>query len=748
MSEPQDVIRYYAHSTNSNSSDWQLLKDHLHNTASIASHFAMKLGLENIAYTAGFLHDLGKYSSAFQSRIRGFGPPTDHSTAGAQEIIKLTAGTPEQLIAKLIAFCIAGHHTGLPDFGTIVDLPSDSTLLARLKRELEPYSNYKSELDLAGLPILKLPCLHKTTSSGLLSVSFLVRMLYSTLVDADYLETETFVAGQKARGNHPTLTTLNDTLCHHLGSTPFTPSPLNNRRNQILKECLSHANAPSGLFSLTVPTGGGKTLSSLSFALSHAIRNNLDRIIYVIPFTTIIEQNAGIFKKILGQKAILEHHSNFDWDSLNHLPNSDDPDESVAEKLKLASENWDIPITVTTNVQFFESIYNNRSSRCRKIHNIAKSVIIFDEVQALPREFIQPCMLSICELVRNYGSTAVLCTATQPELQRFFPPDQTITEIISNPSVLYDEFKRIRLINLNSQTDQEVIDRIESYNQALCVVNTRRHANQLFSMLTMPGGHHLSTLMYPNHRKRVINQIRSSLSSNEPCRLISTQLIEAGVDLDFPVGFRALAGLDSIIQTGGRVNRNRKAELADLFVFEPITPAIKKLPGYIAQTADVTNQVLRKWQGRDPISLEAIKRYYQTLYSLQNPLSAFDTHGIVGCFEKINSREPNFDFATAADRFKLIGDDTIPIIIPLEDPARQILHALRYAQHPGELLRRIQNYSVNVYRHEFHQLFASGKIEMIQDQFPVLLNPEEDYDEHLGLLLSSVSSGDALFYDL
>jgi CRISPR-associated endonuclease/helicase Cas3 len=322
----------------------------------------------------------------------------------------------------------------------------------------------------------------------------------------------------------------------------------------------------------------------MAFALNHAVKNGLKRVIYVIPFTSIIEQNAGKFKEYLGEENVLEHHSNFDWKKGNKKESeeADDETKDALDKLKLASENWDIPIVVTTNVQFFESLFANKSSRCRKLHNLAKSVIIFDEAQMLPREYLDPCMLAIKELVVNYGASVVFCTATQPALNKRLK-NVTFTELAPDPQALFDFYKRVRVTNIGKTPDMALIEKIMSQSQALCIVNTRKHAKGLFRQLEGDGNFHLSTLMCPAHRKEILAKIRVLLADkNKPtCRVISTQVMEAGIDVDFPVGFRALAGLDSIIQAAGRVNREMKLGISNVYVFDPETPFIKRTPEFI-----------------------------------------------------------------------------------------------------------------------------------------------------------------------
>lgn len=713
-----------------------------------AAAFSANREISHIAYLSGLFHDLGKYSTAYQNRLINQGPKVDHSTAGAQEIKKLCKGTNNDLLATLIAYCVSGHHTGLPDYGSISDLPSEPTLYARLQRTLEDFSAYQHEIDLTLFNKLAYPQLKPTTRTGQFTFSFLTRMIYSMVVDADFQDTETFMnESQKPRGGYPNVASLKANLDDYMGRFANSPrTNINDLRNGVLLSAETRSSDNQGFFSLTVPTGGGKTLASLNFAIRHAASHNLDRIIYVVPYTTIIEQNAKVIKDALGEENVLEHHSNFDWDLSKTDDRSDEADSSLLLRLKLASENWDIPTIVTTNVQFFESLFAHKSSRSRKVHNIANSVVIFDEAQNLPMEYLKPSLLAVTELVWNYGTTAVFCTATQPELVRHLPPEVKIQEIIPNPQELYENFKRIEVINLGKKNDQEVIDLLHEQEQALCIVNTRRHAYGLFQMLKAGDSYHLSTLMYPKHRQRVIAEIQNALEVGSPCKVISTQLLEAGVDLDFPVGFRALAGLDSIIQAGGRVNRNRRQESAPLYVFEPVTEFIKKNPGFVQQSSDVTRMVFREWEGKDPISTDAIKYYYENLYNLQSE-HAFDNKRILGYFENKGARDLEFDFRKASEDFKIIGDETVSVIVPLEPEADHLVQQLKWTEYPQALARKLQYYSVNIYHHEFNQLFSEGRITIEQERFPVLVNPASDYDPKTGLMLQSVSSGEAIFLE-
>ncbi|MBE0411197.1 MAG: CRISPR-associated helicase Cas3' [Anaerolineales bacterium] len=735
------VERYYAHSKSGiNETEWQLLKDHLTATADLAEKLGRDSGVSQLAYLAGILHDIGKYSTAFQDRLRGAKSPVDHSTAGAREVLELFPGNP---FAELLSYCIAGHHSGLPDYGDPTDLPNAATLLARRdKKSLEDYSSYRQEIDPESL---SLPPINLKPSPGYpgFSVSFLTRMVFSTLVDADWLETETYMEGEpKPRGEYLSMAELLEKFNTYIRRFEQPGRPINQKRNQTLQECLAKSSLNPGLFSLTVPTGGGKTLTSLAFALNHAIHHGMERIIYVIPFTSIIEQNAAIFKDILGEENVLEHHSNFDWEGIKQydiLDSYEDETTLISDKLKLAAENWDIPVIVTTNVQFFESLFANKKSRSRKVHNIAKSVIIFDEAQMLPREYIKPCMLAVWELVQNYGASAVFCTATQPNLKPFFS-DIEIAELVSETQELFEFYRRVNVIPSGKITDEELAQQLDQQDQVLCVVNTRKHAKGLFDLLKDDGRYHLSTLMCPAHRQMVLQTIRQCLHNGDTCRLVSTQVVEAGVDIDFPVGYRALAGLDSIIQVAGRVNRERKNSSGQIFVFEPQTDLIKRTPTFIAQTSRAGASVLRDFN-QDPTSIQAVQAYFSLLDTLQDQQRSTDVKNILAYLNK-----EKFDFAKAAENFRLIESPTISLIIPYEQTACDTIRSLQYSQFPAKFIRQLQRYTVNIYKQEFEGLLSKGAVDTYHDQYFVLNNMDY-YDENTGLALLTDQGGEAVFFD-
>lgn len=741
-------MQFFAHSNDHDKSKWQNLKDHLQNTANIASELGAFSGLSEFAALAAILHDIGKYSQAFQKKLDGERLTVDHSSAGALEITKFLIENPNQkFIATILAYCVTGHHSGLLDYGSEIDLPTDGTLVARLKKQLEDYSAYNTEIDLSSFKIPDRIPINPNPKYPFFSISFFTRMIYSTLVDADFLETENFIhQGNKQRGEYESIEILCKRFNHYLERFENPENEINRERTRTLKTCLSKASQKPGFFSLTVPTGGGKTFSSMAFALNHAVINGLRRIIYVIPYTSIIEQNAAEFKRCLGDENVLEHHSNFDWGYTKDPKGSSNPDDltnTALKKLKLAAENWDIPIVVTTNVQFFESLFANRSSRCRKLHNLAKSVIIFDEAQMLPIEFLKPCLFGIHELVTNYGAAAVFCTATQPAVEKFLPGGVRPQELTDNPQILYEKYKRVQVVNAGKLNDDVLAEMINEQLQALCIVNTRKHAKGIFEKINSDGRFHLSTLMCPAHRKQTISEIRERLKAGQPCRVISTQIMEAGIDVDFPIGYRAVSGLDSIIQAAGRVNREARQKMGNIYIFEPDSPHVRKIPPYIQQGAGVTQNILRNYP--DPVSVEAIRAYFEKLYTLQSERN-FDACNILDYFEKRIPQELNFDFKTAAEQFKLIDDDTVAVIIPFDNHAQTLLQEVRTSLFPASYGRSLQVYSVNIYEREFQTLQDHGFIDRYADSYSVL-NDINQYHPETGLVIPETSRSEAIFFD-
>lgn len=752
-------MQYYAHSGQcADQSDWQLLKDHLHSVATLAQDRSQIFGGGDWAYLAGLLHDLGKYSDAFQERLSGSDQRADHSTAGAKIVIEhahQTMGPQWSMFVKLIAFVIAGHHAGLTN-GTD-DGFDRSTLKSRLSKgfgtdipSLNPV--WKHELQLPqklSKPEIR-PHFPDSKYSNF-GLAFFTRMLFSCLIDADRIDTENHVrrtAGLKPiEADYPTVHRLKVQLDNYLTqlSACAKPTHVNTLRHHILQHTRAQSPLQPGLFSLTVPTGGGKTLASLAFALDHAVIHQLRRVIYVIPFTSIIEQTADVFRKALGpyQDAVLEHHSAFDreqipWD-LTHSTTYRKAD--YRDKLRVAMESWNTPLVVTTAVQFFESLFSDRPSQCRKLHNIAGSVIILDEAQTLPLKLLLPVLATIDELALNYGCSVVLCTATQPALkasESFHNGLECVRELAPDPAELFHKLRRTQIKFLGPQTDDHLVHHLSQHEQVLMIVNNRRHARVLFDAISnLSGAYHLTTAMCAQHRSEKLAEIRLRLNENLPCRLVATSLIEAGVDIDFPTVFRAEAGLDSVAQAAGRCNREgrRALERSEVFVFQ--TPDWKT-PSELVHLAAPMRSMLRNHVG-DVLAPAAVKSYFQRVFHERG--AELDTPGIL----KMHRETKHFDypFQSIAKAFRMIDSHMLPIIIPFDDTAKKNLRDLLHLPENMSVAspsKKLQRYVVQVPENAFGQLVKLGAIapispERFGNQFYELV-AESLYSDSAGLNFS------------
>ncbi len=713
---------FFAHSgSDKNKTDWQLLHEHLQSVGQLAAERAAPFGGQQLAQIAGLLHDIGKYTDEFQRRINGDLIRVDHSTRGAMLAVERYG----PVVGRLLAYGIAGHHAGLANGR---DLRKRSTLEERLKGKDLPVlvDQWQEEISLPDKSQLKFPPVNPRKERVVFQQAFLARMLFSCLVDADFLDTEAFynrIEHRSSLRSHqpPALTELRAALDDYLAGFR-ADSSVNRIRADILAHVRQQAECPPGLFSLTVPTGGGKTLASLAFALDHAIRHGLRRIIYVIPFTSIVEQNAAVFQQALGQfgeQAVLEHHSAFNDDRSK--------DRQARDKLRLAMENWDFPIIVTTAVQFFESLFADRPSRCRKLHNIAGSVIILDEAQTLPLKLLRPCMTVIDELALNYRCSPVLCTATQPALQapQFKGGLQGVRELAPNPPQLFQQLARVQIRQVGILSDEALQQQMAAREQVLCIVNNRRHARALYeSIAGLEGARHLTTLMCARHRSEVLAEVRQRLRDGLPCRLVATSLIEAGVDVDFPCVLRAEAGLDSIAQAAGRCNREgkRALEASEVLVFQTENPDWKA-PQELQQFAQAAREVLRNTSG-DPLAPDAITRYFQQLY-WQKGERELDKADLLAQIE--SQRLEGIPFEMLADKFRMIDSVQCPVIIPFDEIAEAALNALEFADGCGELARQLQSYIVQLPRQGYEALLKVGAIQPVAperygEQFMVLDN--------------------------
>lgn len=680
----------------------QSVKEHLENTAKMAREFAHQFNGDDYAYTAALLHDIGKYSKEFQRRILEGGKKCDHSTAGAKEAAKINK------FGRIMSYCIAGHHSGLPNYGSITDVGMEGTLNARLNKQQKDFPAYEqffNEINLKGINFHAAPDIKHYSKNNIgFILSFYIRFIFSCLVDADFLDTEAFMSNNSIdRSANYDFESFRKQLNDKLSSFK-SDGLINEYRKKILDDCIEKARLDKNLFNLTVPTGGGKTLSSLAFGINHLIENSMSRIIYVIPYTSIIEQTAKEFKGIFGDENVLEHHSNFDFD---------DNEDKVKNRLKLSTENWDMPFIVTTNVQFFESLFAHKSSRCRKLHNIANSIIIFDEVQMLPTDYLKPCIEAIKQLVQNFSSTVVMCSATQPPFDKYFKELKPI-DICENHIALYDIFKRTEITMQDLIDSSSLAQELNKMEQVLCIVNTRKHALKIFSMLKEKGSFHLSTLMCPVHRKEVVQTIKQRLKDKLPCRVCSTRLIEAGVDVDFPIVFRAMAGLDSIIQSAGRCNREGKLNVdgrlvkGEVHIFIPENEFVEHQPEAFKRPISTTESIIRNFE--DITSPRAIEAYFNELYELTG--EGIDKKRITDRLER-DAYNFNFSFEDIAHDFKLIDDTAISVIIPYDENACELIEKLRYSDYKSGILRSLQPYTVSIYEKEFKSLFSMGVFEFI-----------------------------------
>lgn len=709
----------------------QTLQDHLNNVSNYTELFSSDFDAGEIGALLGLVHDLGKYQMKFQDRIRGRSVRVDHATEGA----RLLAEKWDKL-GWLHGMVVSGHHTGLKDSGSGSNR-SDGTYSARLNNYQGEIVDFGDELTLPDFSPKKIDC-DKETMSFALATYF--KMLFSCLVDADWTDTEEYVKSVKRTGVAYTIDQLATKLT--AGIPQNNGSKINTIRAEILDDCIAAAKESQGIFTLTVPTGGGKTLSSLAFALAHARQHGLKRVIYVIPYTSIIEQNADVIAGILGSKYVLEHHSQVDevYDAVN---GEDDLDNNQAKQMKWASENWDISVVLTTNVQFFESFFSNKPPKTRKIHNIAKSVVIFDEAQMLPRELLSPSMYAISELVTNYRVTAVLCSATQPAIGQYKYQKLALKEIIRDPQHLSKELKRVKYEVIGKKSDEEILQILTDNPRSMCIVNSRKHAYALFQLAKedehLEAVYHLSTLMHSKQRRKVLAEVKEKLKKAEKVILIATSLVEAGVDIDFPVVMRSIAGIDSIIQAGGRANREGKIDKGRVLVFEP-TSEMGKIPKSILSMVSITQEVIRVL-GEEAFENRGVQMYFENLYHASSSGNVLDVKNILAEFE-VKGNQYQFNFETVAKKYKIIEDNTKSVIVNISEEINQLVQELRKNIFLRETIRKLQQYSVSVYKYEYEKLKAENALEILESGYSIL-NNSQYYDDETGLDIFSVDNKNA-----
>jgi CRISPR-associated endonuclease/helicase Cas3 len=727
-----------AHVRQDPSGEWKehALEEHLFEVALRAGELAKAFGSEDWAHLAGLWHDLGKYREKFQqyiksvsgydaeAHIEGVPGRVDHSTAGAIHAIDKLG-----LQGRILAYLIAGHHAGLPDWNNAEG--GQSVLFQRIENGKQ--NGYLQEaLDtMPPAEILNQSRPQSLPPNG--SLALWLRMLFSCLVDADFLDTEAFMDDKRSglRSGYPSIAVLKSAFDQHMADKAANAkdSTVNRIRADVLQQCREKAELPSGLFSLTVPTGGGKTLSSMAFALDHAVRHGKNRVIYVIPYTSILEQTAEIFGGIFGAENVIEHHSNLD-------PDRED------SRSRLATENWDAPIIVTTNVQFFESLYAAKTSRCRKLHNIVNSVVVLDEAQLLPPEFLAPILHVMQDLANGYKVSFVLSTATQPAFspRPKFTGLNNVCELMDDPERLYADLRRVKTELpddfASPRTWESIAGELQQYESVLCIVNSRKDCRELHGLMPK-GAIHLSALMCGQHRSQVIAEIKQRLKDGIPTRVISTQLVEAGVDMDFPVVYRALAGLDAVAQAAGRCNREGMlTQLGKVVVFVSPKPAA---PGLLRKAQQSGEEIMRLTNG-DPLTRDRFESYFQHYYESLNSLDKANIVGLLDLHNQAEARKAEFNFRTAASNFRLIDEEGQTAVIVRYGESTRLIDALEKSQNmqPHErrgILRKLQRYTVNIREHECRKLLENREI---QEVSPGIYMQITDllYHSQLGLLMS------------
>ncbi len=725
---------FYAHSLEGKPPDkWQPLDKHLKNVAEKAAQFAKPFGGEQWAYLAGLWHDLGKYSDAFQAKLLIENGYANHNGINFARVIHSEAGGHLSSlkgwrgIDRILSWLIMGHHAGLSDFSP--DRIGGKALSPKMS---DPQ---KSEHILVNIPPEILD--QKPPASAFpkgIDPAFFIRMLFSCIVDSDFLDTEEImnkVAGKIRKQEGVPLETLKKKLNKYMRKIieRAEPSPVNKVRKEVLNYCVECAEEKPQVFSLTVPTGGGKTLASLAFALHHASKYEKKRIIYVIPYISIIEQTADVFRNISGfSESVLEHHCNVSYDN----------DRAETLKMRLAAENWDMPVVVTTAVQFFESLYASRTSMCRKLHNIVNSVIIFDEIQCVPPEYLRPIVFAIRELYEHYNVTPLLCTATQPVLTRtenfdfkFREGFSEVREIVPEPQKMADALNRVEIKLMRKKETvvslNEVAEAIISEKKAvLCIVNTKKDCRELARLLPKHNVVHLSTNMCAQHRLDKLRRIRMALSGREDILVISTSLVEAGVDLDFPVVYRALAGLDSIAQAAGRCNREGKLTSGKTVIFIP-----EEQPSYIVQPAGITKEFLAENDLSDIFSPAHYEKYFKQRF-WQLGEDSLDRKNILRYF----SERMNYYFRTAAEEFNLIGTKwQVPVIVPYGRAQELINRLIDEPWNQRQLLRQLNRFIVNIANRCFRELSLTECVREIKQVPGVFVLEQILYDDFFGFVL-------------
>jgi len=816
---PKRLDEFIAHRSEKDNRN-QGLGTHLKETSFYAGKFASKIGLEKHGQLAGRLHDIGKATAEYDQYIRsatGLIEPDedgyvdaaekkgkiDHSSAGAQIIYRYFANSKQNSIyvSQILSLIIASHHSGLIDCLTTegednytrrMNKSNDETRLTEVLHNLD--ENEKNQIDQLlscndlveqmNQKIISLREINDSRGTFLFKLGLLTRFLFSCLIDADRLSTADFEFPENAmlrnKGDYVPWSVLIERLELHLSKFE-KKNKVDYIRQDISNHCLNLSSRPKGIYQLTVPTGGGKTLASLRFALNHASKHNMERIIYVIPYTSIIDQNADETRKILEDKTengqyldriVLEHHSNL-------------TPEEESTRQRILAENWDAPVIFTTMVQFLEALFGHGTRNARRMHQLANAVIVFDEIQTLPVRCVHLFNVALRFLTRCCGSTVVLCTATQPLLDRVHPQQRSLPvpeQLAPDVKKLFEKLKRVEvfdLCKLEGWTDDDVVtlaeDELQKAGSVLIVVNTKKSAVNLFRALSnnkiVAKIYHLSTNMCPAHRMDVLDEIKKCLQNKEPVVCVSTQLIEAGVNIDFGTVIRYLAGLDSIAQAAGRCNREGARPTGRVYIVNPREENLDKLPD-IKLGRDITQRILGEFKADkqqfdgDIFGIKAMERYYEYYFYTRKDEMSYKVgiSSVVGrsdnLFELLSSnnlsvseyqRKNNNEspaiplrqsFMTAAKAFQAIDAPTRGVIVPYSGEGERIINELCATtdlnrQH--QLLKQAQRYSVNIYPYFFEQMAREKKIYEVQKGSGVFYLDKQYYDKNFGLS-DSVSS--------
>ena len=699
-------MEYYAHTREDG--ERQTVKAHLIGVSKLAEGFSVDF-LKPLAKKASYDHDIGKYALKYQWRLDDDNIKFSHAACGAIEYKKLA--DKNDYFAPLMEYCIAGHHTGLMDGGTSADNSDSPTLSGTLKRGNEytgdsDYSAYTTEIEFATLTQEEItPPLNELRSPNdpvefIERYAFFTKFVFSCLTDADFLDTETFCDENIERGMSGDFKKALDKLNRELSDMP-SDNPLRQARSRIQQQAFDNSVNKSHISILDMPTGSGKTLCSLKLVLESGKK----RIIYVIPYTSIIEQTANKFEKMFGDVLpVLQHHSNYSYDG------NTEEEKKTAEKLKKTCENWDAPLIITTSVQFFQSLYHYKGSALRKLHNLRDSVIVFDEIHLIPTNLLRPCLKAVGYITKYLNSEALFLSATMPDFSKLFDkflPDVNYNKLVTDRTD-FKHFKKCTYTDMGETSLETIAEKTSQCENALIVVNTKKTAAELYK-LVQGEKYHLSANMTPAHRSRVIEVVRKKLENGEHITVVSTSLVEAGVDLDFNTVFRQLSGLDSILQAGGRCNREGRDDKGYVYVFD-IDETYRK-GSDLAMRINKTKGLLKKYS--DITSYDCIKEYYDGIFDFNQSRIAENS------IAKYNEQSNSFDrqglmlpysipFRSYAMQFEYISADTISIVI--DDPNDQTCHELVETLRKGDMSvrRALQKYSVSVYMNVFKDLYSQG----------------------------------------